>query len=226
MTIGVYRLYVSHAWAADPAFANVIAALDANSAFLYRLDRLSAEDLPVAMDGGERNAVRVAMTQAHVMLAPFAPSGTGNQPAGGTDATGILLHDTEMALARTGFRRRIPVLGIAMGATVAVDLAEAARLGFDCVVAIEPAALTCAIQELAEGAAAERRAANAIALQTPLADLAEQRAAPAGGMRPAMVPVAAPMAGLSTGPRALPVTQIIEAFRELVAARQSHKPAT
>ena len=223
MTIGVYRLYVSHAWAADPTFANVIAALDANSAFLYRLDRLSAEDLPVAMDGGERNAVRVAMTQAHVMLAPFAPSGTGNQPAGGTDATGILLHDTEMALARTGFRRRIPVLGIAMGATVAVDLAEAARLGFDCVVAIEPAALTCAIQELAEEAAAERRAANAIALQTPLA---EQRAAPAGGLRPAMVPVAAPMAGSATGPRALPVNQIIEAFRELVAARQLHKPAT
>ena len=226
MTIGVYRLYVSHAWASEPALADVIAALDAYPAFLYRIDRLSDEELATPTEGGVQSAVRVAMTQTHVMLAPFRPS-AGPQPAVAGDA----LPDIEMALARTGFRRRIPVLGVA---DCDADPAEARRAGFDRIVRPDPATLMCSIQELAEEAAAERRAANALALQMPLTDQAEARAKSAfsgpafsGPAFSGPVPVmrAQPVVA-ETGPRALPVNEIIEAFRTLVSARQSIKPAT
>ena len=236
VTIGVYRIYVSHAWDADPALARVIAALDAYPAFLYRIDRITPEDLAVACEGGERSAVRVAMTQTHVMLAPVGrPSDAHPHPAlpQPSDAhphpAGAHIGKIELELARTGFRRRIPVLGIA---SPDMDPAAVRPLGFDRVVTINPSALTCAIQELAEEAAAERRAAYAMTLRQPPVELAQHRTTPAVAVRqllattaPATNPLAT-FAPATAGPRALPINDIVEAYRNLVASRPSTKPVS
>ena len=91
MTIGVYRIYLGHAFAHDAALAKLTAALDATPSFLYRLDRVSDDDLAAAsvVEAGERDAIRVAMTQSHVMLVPTDAAAEADR-----------LHPMELDLAR------------------------------------------------------------------------------------------------------------------------------
>ena len=80
MAIGVYRIYLGHAWGDGPASARLIATLDAVSAFLYRIDRIVPEDLAAASEANDlaghdlAGTVRVAMTQSHIMLVPVGPA--------------------------------------------------------------------------------------------------------------------------------------------------------
>lgn len=217
MTIGVYRIYVSHSWGHGPAVAKLVAALDANTAFLYRLDRLLLEDLSASLgsESHEQDAVRVAMTQSHVMLVPIAASAcTGAaSTAGSADVFAV-----EQRLARSGFRCRIPILGVRLGAgtgTGGDDQGGQPLQAVDRVVELEAPELACVIQELAEAAAAERRQANAIALARPLKERRHDRDA---------VPAAAGATQEPPSLRVLPVRKIMEAYQSLVATRASSKP--
>ncbi len=204
MTIGVYRIYVGHAFAHDAALAKLTAALDATPNFLYRLDRVSDADLAAlsVAESGERGAVRVAMTQSHIMLVPTDAAAEADR-----------LRPIELELARNGFRRRIPVLGL--GAQSPDDApAQARLLGLDRIVAFDAPELACTIQELAEEASAERRQANVVALARPFREPPSRR----------VEPVAPPPRGTETsGERALPFCQIVEAFECLRGGRASEE---
>ena len=219
MGIGVYRIYVSHSWGQDgahgSALAKLVAALDANTAFLYRLDRLLLQDLSASLgsESDERGAIRVAMTQSHVMLVPIAASPVTDAA---TAAGSADIFVVEQELARSGFRRRIPILGVRLGEVARGDAqSERQHPGVDRVVDLETSELACTIQDLAEEAAAERRQANAIALARPLRDTRPDRekARAAAGTVP----------GAPQG-RALPVDEIMEAYQRLVATRTTLKP--
>ncbi len=228
MGIGVYRIYVSHSWATvgsqdgaeSPALTRLVAALDANTAFLYRIDRLLPEDLigSPGSESDEPGAVRVAMTQSHVMLVPISAA-THNDPA--TMASHI--STIEQDLARSGFRRRIPILGVRLdagtgGDNQGVQPFSGVDRAVDRVVDLEASELACTIQELAEEAAAERRQANAIVLARPLRDTRTDRQAAQAAQAAAAI---APEAVLA---RALPVGEIEEAYQRFVTARAMIKP--
>ncbi len=208
MTIGVYRIYVAHAFASDAVLAKLAVTLDATPNFLYRLDRITQADLLAAADAeaGERAAIRVAMTQSHLMLVPTDAAAEADR-----------LRPLELDLARHGFRRRIPVLGLAEQGMVE---AYAPALGIDRIVARDAAELACAIQELAEEAAAERRQANVIELARPLKS---QPKLVTG--RVDVVPVApvAPRGSETTGERALPYCKIVDALEQLRTSRSLEK---
>ena len=199
MTIGVYRIYIGHALANDAILPRLTAALDATPNFLYRLDRVLEEDLQAGAvtEAGERGAVRVAMTQSHVMLVLTDAAAEADR-----------LRPVEIELARSGFRRRIPVLGLGERD---MDETLAQALGCDRIVALEAAWLACAIQELAEEAAAERRQANVIALTRPLKNEAPRCTEPA--------PMPTPRGIETSGERAVPFCQIVEAFEHLRSSR-------
>lgn len=208
MTIGVYRIYVGHAFANDAVLVKLSATLDATPNFLYRLDRIMDDDLVAATEteAGERGAIRVAMTQSHVMLVPTDAAAEADR-----------IRPLELELARHGFRRRIPVLGLAEQAT---DEAHADVLGVDRIVAFEAAGLACAIQDLAEEAAAERRQANVIELARPFRSQPHQ--APSREATITEPPV--PARGVETiGARALPFCQIVEALEQLRMSRSLEK---
>ncbi len=216
MGIGVYRIYVSYAWGQGPALAKLVAALDANTAFLYRMDRLLPEDMIASLgsDNDELGAIRVAMTQSHVMLTPVA-SPPNDDPATATGSADIFV--VERNLASSGFRRRIPILGVRLEAGVDGDDQKGPPIAsVDRIVELAPSELACAIQELAEEAAAERRQANAIALARPVRDARPDRNATQPASRVASETLAA---------RAIPVGEIMEAYHRLVATRTIPKPS-
>ena len=206
VSIGVYRIYIGHGWGDGEDIARLTAALDAYPAFLYRLDRVSPEDLAVAADDNDRlrSAVRVAMTQSHVMLRSLdAPAPSSS------------LASTELDLARSGFRRRIPVLGVTAGQT-GVSLQPR---DVDCLVPLDASALVCAIQDKAEEAAAERRQANVIALARPRKDVARARSSDDANQAP-IIPTRRVEPSMA---RAVPIADIVDAYQRLIASRQTLK---
>ena len=230
MAIGVYRIYLGHAWGDGPASARLIATLDAVSAFLYRIDRIVPEDLAAAASAGHDLAghdlaghdlagtVRVAMTQSHIMLVPV-----GSADA---DCHARQIGNLEKELARTGFRRRIPILGVILDdATGSAPDAQ----GFDGVVTLDPSTLTCTIQALAEAAAAERRQANVIEMARPRKDMASKDMASkdmANCQPEKRQPACSVPAVLRSNdqPRPLPVNEILEAYQRHIGARQTKPP--
>ncbi len=149
MSIGIYRLYLGHAWTHSIARPALLRALDMVPSFFYRLDRIS--DLDAAETRADetlaKNLVRIAMTQSHVAL---------------VDADrGNLVHDltsVEVALAQSGFRSRIPILAITRRPEQPLDSLVVEHA--DRVVSFDAGDIVCAIQEMAEEAAAGRRREN------------------------------------------------------------------
>lgn len=199
MTIGVYRIYVGAGWARGERLQRLTAVLDAMPTFYYRIDRVCDADLAAAAANPAvlQSFIRIAMTQSHIAIVDPMPDSAEPFMA------------IEAELARKGFRRRIPVLGVCEAgrgpersqsqspATPAVDL----------VVDLGTGELAVAIQELAELAAAERRRADQLLLDLPM-------------------PAASPAtANLAHRPRAanaslsLPVPEIIQALASLKASR-------
>lgn len=142
MPIGVYRIYLSETWRGAPLRGRLLGVLDALPDFLYRIDSAEAA---AAADGPapSRSELRIAMTHSHVVLLW----------AGGMAAPGGPLAE-EIALARAGFRRPIPVLAV-------LDPGESAETvrdpRVDRWVEWSASAVACAIQELAEAASRHAR---------------------------------------------------------------------
>ncbi|HEX4892004.1 MAG TPA: hypothetical protein VFV47_01855 [Hyphomicrobiaceae bacterium] len=142
MTIGVYRVYMSHTWAAGDAGTRLLRALDDIPGFLYRVDTVEPGSVDSSVPEAERRAaIRVAMTQSHVALF-----------LAGSEATDARLLAEELALARDGFRRRVPVLAV-----VPPGGTESVPFDADRMLACDAAAVACAIQDLSEEARAEHR---------------------------------------------------------------------
>lgn len=209
MTIGVYRIYLSQVWADPDVRARLVQALDGLPTFFYRIDQVNEADLAAAgNDAAARDSIfRVALTQAHVALLP------ADVPAiGETDASP---HSIEITLARTGFRRRIPVLAVL--APGQREAAGQSMAGADRLVAFDGALIASAIQELAEVAVAERRARDLTrrprneAMASPLT--AKPKLSCAGRDQD------------TAQRRPLPFAEIAEAFRNLQTVRGNRKPA-
>ena len=202
MAIGVFRIYLSRTWTDPVASARLLQALDALPSFLYRIDRIADADLAAIGNDAEAlgSAVRVAMTQSHVALVQATGTGDVEQ-----------IWAIELELARTGFRRRMPVLAIATPGPQSDK--DPGPMGSDRLVAFDGPAIASAIQELAEAAAAERRAT----------DLTRRPKAIAAGIVPAKSP-SKPLVALGA-PRTIPYAEIAAAFASLQAARARSKPS-
>lgn len=189
MSISVYRIFVSAGWSGADDLARLTAALDRMRALLYRFDQIGERDLQLAL--GDKpaleTALRIAMTQSHVAVARIVP----NSPPS-------LVELTERHIARTGFRRQIPVIGIIEGGSS--EAIDPIAHQVDRVVSLDPEVLAITIQELTEQASADRRRANETLLSKPLDIVATE---------------------IKTGSGApeLPYEQIIEAFEELQTSR-------
>lgn len=187
MTIGVYRIYASAGLSAGD-LARLGKVLDQLPATLYRFDRVADRDLMEALGDAEalERAIRIAMTQSHIAIVRITP---GAAPS--------LVELAERRTARSGFRRKIPVVG--MVETGSVEGIELAEHEIDQVVPMDVDALAIAIQELTEQASADRRRANDDVLKQP-------------PQTPAIVvPV--------DGSQGLPYERIIEAYDALKASR-------
>lgn len=144
--ISVFRIYLGQAWHKHGAAANLRTLLDTMPEFLHSVIVLSPEAAKAAETSPEarRDAVRVAMTQAHVAM-----MWGGEAPRDDEWST------HEIHIARTGFRRRIPILTVTPPASSAHDTLSVRAA--DRLEAWHAPAIAYAVQELAESAAAERR---------------------------------------------------------------------
>lgn len=155
VTIGVYRIFVGSTWTAAEAVERLVRGFDAIPEFLYRLDRLPADI--AALAGADldmrKSLMRIAMTQSHAMLLLTGPQASDD----GIDAS------LEVSLARTGFRRRLPVIEIAsdsMGGFL-----ETRHPAADVTVGWDALAIACAVQEMSAQAGADWRAQTRSLLQ-------------------------------------------------------------
>ncbi len=191
MSISVFRIFVSAGWSGGDDLARLTGALDRMQALLYRFDQIGERDLQLAL--GDKpaleTAIRIAMTQSHVAIARIVP-----------DCPPSLVELTERHIARTSFRRQIPVIGIVEGDGAQSVDPNAHQV--DRVVSLDPHVLAITIQELTEQASADRRRATDALLRKPLDIVATE---------------------IRTGSAAqeLPYDQIIEAFEALKASRAS-----
>lgn len=209
MLIGVYRLYLSAAWpeATEDSTLDapaLLRQLDGVPNFFYRrLESLSehksdAADLMVA--------VRVAMTQAHVLVLPAI-------------ARRELLQslETELSLARQGFRRRIPILAVGQP----LDMPSATHCDTsawaDRMVTGGGPEIAFAIQDLIEEATAERRADLR---DTSVSDSTGTGGRPVPDQWPAARPVSRPPLRPADTERSLPLDQIAASFFAYKAHRQ------
>lgn len=141
MSIGVLRIYLGMSWAESGEESRLLAGLDSVPQFLYRIDQVDPRQPRTAADPG---SIRIAMTQSHVALLLLT---------GSVLEQGMLA--VELNLARRGFRRGIPVVGVLAGEG---SSAEAfAALCLDRIVGPGSDAVICALQEVAEEAAAHFR---------------------------------------------------------------------
>lgn len=202
MAIGVYRIYVGRSWTGTEALRRLAGVLDLLPAFLHRIDHVSDEDLAAAVASGGpdavRDAVRIAMTQSHVAL--IDPSIQGKAPE---------ITVLEIDLAQSGFRRRIPVLGVVPGGSTQETRLHSA--GFDRIVPLEIFQMLSAIQDLAEQAAAERRRMNERLLGQPLRLVTSPTV---------NLPAQTPDAAVPEGPRPLPISEILAALADMKANRE------
>lgn len=199
MPIGVYRMFMSDTWRDAPETERLLAELDARPGFLYRLDRVPPTDAARLAEAEASAAIRVAMTQSHVAL--MLVEGIGRRQASAL---------AEAMLARTGFRRRIPVLAvvgtsICTGTNIGRDVwDQIGALPIDRIVAWDADAIACAVQELAEEATRPTRQLAPVG---------------SGALRPgspfAVQPIEPPLA------RVLPIAEIASAYVELVRGRQA-----
>lgn len=199
MPIGVYRLYVGSGWTGERPLARLTTVLDRIPGFLYRVDRVADDALPADTES-LRALVRIALTQAHVAI--MHP----DELARGSELAVI-----EAGLAREGFRRRIPILGVSEAVTV---VGGGSSPSMDRLCPLEPGAIASALQDLAEEAAAERRRASEALLGQPLALVggAESRALDASARIDAGTATAATERGL-------PIVEIMASLARLRAAR-------
>ena len=144
---GVYRIYLGHGWLADSRKEALLALLDAMPGFLYEATVLSDAEIAEATAAqARRAAVRIGVTQSHVLILPndaltVSPDWTAD----------------EIEVARMGLRHRLPVLVVeAPGETKSPSLlTEVAGL----VVPWSSEAVACGVQQLVEAAAGARRKA-------------------------------------------------------------------
>lgn len=192
--ISVFRIYLGRSWHEQEAAERLRALFDTMPEFLHSVMLVPPEaaEMPGLTPEARRSAVRVAMTQAHVAI-------LWGGPIARTDAW----TDHEVHIARTGFRRRIPIIAVTpleggRHDTLAVRAA-------DRVESWRATDIVYAIQEMAESAAAERR--------TLLRQLALE----------AQTGIPATLSARENGPlvtaRALPTAEIAEAFAGLKALR-------
>lgn len=142
--ISVYRIYFGRAWPDTGTEGRLRSLFDAVPEFLYSAATCERAEAVSEPDPQRRAAIRVAMTHAHVavLLARDVP------------ALQTWTED-EIAVARRGFRWRVPILGIAPdgGETVRGSVIRAA----DRVVRAHGPEVARAIQEIATAAQTERR---------------------------------------------------------------------
>jgi hypothetical protein len=105
--IKVYRIYLSRAWIDCGKRDELLALFDALPDFLYSATAIEDGSPEVALreTAARRAALKIAMAQCHVMLAPASP------PTAADAWTAL-----ETATARFGLRRGIPIVGIALDA--------------------------------------------------------------------------------------------------------------
>ncbi len=191
--IDVFRIYLGCTWTDSAAVERLTRGLDAVPGLLYRFDR-PAPDLPgSAVDPEEARAlIRIAMTQSHVCLV-FSEGVTRVREA----------LAVELDLARHAFRRRIPVVLIS-----GPDCLAESAVNADATVAWCPTSIATTLQQVAEAAAAERRAHYRNIAAIGRAGAQPEAPVPPGGGRRA------------AGPReSLPVAEIVQAYEELRARR-------
>lgn len=103
----LYRVYLSRSWIDSGKRDDLLALFDALPDFLYSATAIEDGSPEVALreTAARRAALKIAMAQCHVMLAPTLPISTAD------DWTAL-----ETATARFGLRRSIPIVGIALDA--------------------------------------------------------------------------------------------------------------
>jgi|LNFM01.1.fsa_nt_gb hypothetical protein len=103
----VYRIYLSRSWIDCGKRDELLALFDALPDFLYSATAIEDGSPEVALreTAARRAALKIAMAQCHVMLAPASP------PTAADEWTAL-----ETATARFGLRRAIPIVGIALDA--------------------------------------------------------------------------------------------------------------
>lgn len=191
--ISVYRVYVGRSWSLAHREAQLLRLFDALPEFLHApcsLAELGAE-IDHADDVARRACAKIAMTHCHVALL----WGGMNDPA--LDWT-----RHEMQVARSGFRRRIPIVAVVPegGGGRSASASRAA----DRTVPFKGAEIALAVTELAEAAASLRR--------TETDRLAAMVIPPEV---PAVRPLPEP-----TEPRPLPTADIAAAYDSLKAFRK------
>jgi hypothetical protein len=200
--ITVYRIYLGQAWCGDDKAEALARMFDALPEFFYRTATLTADE--AAREGAtaesRRAAVRIAMTQAHIVLL-LADGSVTSDP----------WTMQEIQVARSGLRQPIPILAVVPpGGRAQETLAASAA---NRVVGWNVDDIACAIVELVETAAAGRREVlRQLELEAGrrIADARQTRAA---------VP------GFEAGAdRALPVIEIAEAFAALKERRDGSRP--
>lgn len=193
--ISVFRIYLGRAWHENGAAGQLRTLFDTLPEFLHSVIVVEPEasDTPDQTDEARRAAARVAMTQAHVAILWGGPL---------SDSDAWTAH--EIHIARTGFRRRIPI--IAVTPPDGVNAPTFAVRAADRIERWHAPDIACAVQELAESAAAERRT------------LMRQLALEAQTTIPATLSPTRE-AGVHMPARALPMTEIAEAFASLRTAR-------
>jgi hypothetical protein len=192
VTIGVYRLYLGLSWGRDGLRERLVRGFDLMTAFLYRIDCLDPGAAASPSGPDLQAAVRIAMTQSHVALLRGQPGHSDPALA------------TEIALAQSGFRRRIPILAVTADGALPDD--HPLRRAADRVMAPVPQDVASAVQELAEAANAGWRARTRekLAQRAPAA-LAADRSLAGGG---------------AEAPRALPVDEIARAYARVREGRR------
>ena len=203
--IGVFRIYLGRSWFDSDTSGALLQQFDSIGEFFYRTSAVDADEVAEA-DTPElrRAAVRVAMTQAHLVLLL-----AGDAP---TDDNWT---QQELQVARSGLRRSIPVLTVRT--PTCGDRDSLALRSADHVVDWNAADMTCAIQQLVEAAALERRASRT---QLDLADVADAQLRPTERKGP-RAGEAASAAHARPARRDLPTTAIVEAFEALKSRRSA-----
>lgn len=198
--ISVYRIYLGRSWVVSGEAPRLLALFDALPEFLHSAGLLDVgPETAEASAASHRAAVKVAMTHCHVAVlwagADPVPAWTG--------------HD--IAVARTGFRWRVPTLAVRPPGTGVADAAgNAVCAAADRVVGWSGIEIARAVQELAETAAALRRS-----------DI--ERIAPPAFAAAAPLPRSDRIAE-TAAVRPLPTVEIIAAYTGLKAARARPGP--
>lgn len=207
--ISVFRIYLGRSWVANGEAAVLCSLFDQLPEFLHGMLGLPLDTPdPSHLTPAERHAaVRIAMTQAHVVVLQAADCETPN--AWTTE---------EIVTARTGFRHRIPILAILPPGHDGKSRSDV-RMA-DKTVAWNNAEIARGVQELAEAAAAERRV---MVERSGRRNISGAHAPD----QPADLQACEQLAGRENlarreqeAERPLPTEQIAEAFRLYTAARR------